>query len=225
MLDIQHDVNGVVKRMSAPCAPDWGLLKVLGRYLKGAPRAVQVFIWQDRPAELVAFVDSDWAGDRATRKSTSGGIVFRGHHLIKSWSTNQQIVALSSCEAELYALTKGAAQVLGTVSMARDMGEELRAVVRSDSSAALAISQRVGLGKVRHLQVQYLWIQERHSAKELDLRKVKGEQNPADLLTKGVPREVLQRHVAAAGMEMRGARAVVRCPGLVESGRWWRRRW
>ena len=76
---------------------------------------------------------------------------------------------------------------MGIVSMARDMCEELKAVVRCDSSAALAISQRVGLGNVRHLEVQYLWIQERHSAKQNDLRKVKGEQNPADMLTKGVP--------------------------------------
>ena len=59
--------------------------------------------------------------------------------------------------------------------------------MRSDSSAALAISQRVGLGKVRHIDVQYLGLQERHAAKELVLRKVLGEENPADLLTKGVP--------------------------------------
>ena len=131
--------------------------------------------------------------------------MFRGHHLLKSWSTNQQVIALSSGEAGLYALTKGAAPTLGIVSMARDMGETLRAVVHSDSSAALAMSQRVGLGKVRHIDVQYLWIQERHSARELDLRKVNGEHNPADLLTKGVPQEVLKRHAAAAGLELRGA--------------------
>ena len=100
---------------------------------------------------------------------------------------------------------------MGSVSMAEDMGESLRAVVRSDSSAALAISQRVGLGKVRHREVQYLSIQERHSNKQLDLRKVKGEQNPADMLTKGVPQEVFNRHLAASGMEAWGARAVVRC--------------
>ena len=103
-------------------------------------------------------------------------MVFRGHHLIKAWSTNQQVIALSSGEAELYALTKGAAQTLGIVSMARDMGEELRAVVHSDSSAALAMSQRVGLGKVRHIEVQYLWIQERYASKGLDLHKVRGGQ-------------------------------------------------
>ena len=176
--DIQFGVKEAAKRMSAPRAPDMKLLKRLGRYLKGVPRAVLVFVWQDAPEELATYVDSDWAGDRGSRKSTSGGMVFRGHHLIKSWSTSQQVIALSSGEAELYVLTKGAAQALGTVSMARDMGEEVKAVVYSDSSAALAMSQRVGLGKVRHIDVQYLWIQERHSSKELDLRKVKWGTEP-----------------------------------------------
>ena len=92
--------------------------------------------------------------------------------------------------------------------MAWDFGEELGAVVRSDSSTALAISQRVGLGKVRHLQVQYLWIQERHSDGSLALQKVKGELNPADLLTKGVPQETLRRHVATAGLELRGGQGL-----------------
>ena len=124
--------------------------------------------------------------------------------MIKSRSTNQQVIALSSGEAELYALTKGAAQTLGIVSMARDMGEELKAVVHSVSSAALAMSQGVGLGKVRHIDVQYLWRQERHSAKELDLINVTGELNPADLLTKGVPQEALKRHTAAAGIGLKG---------------------
>ena len=132
--------------MSAPRAPDMQLLKRLGRYLKGAPRAVQLFRWQDAPEELVAFVDSDWARDRVSRKSTSGGMVFRGSHLIESWSSNQQIIALSSVEAELYAMIKGAAQVLGLVSMRQDFGESMKGHVKTDSSAALAISQRVGLG-------------------------------------------------------------------------------
>ena len=137
-------------------------------------------------------------------------MTFRGQHLLKSWSSNQQIVALSCGEADLYALTKGAAQTLGIQSMARDMGEELKAVVRSDSSAALAMPQRVGLGKVRHLAVQYLWIQERHSKKELDLRKVKGEHNPADLLTKGSPPGDPQATRHCGGVQLRGARVAGR---------------
>ena len=183
--DIQFAVKEAAKQMSALHAPDMLLLKRLGRYLKGAPRAIRRFVWQEQPTELAAYVDSDWAGDRVSRKSTSGGMLFRGRHLIKSWSSNQQIIAFSSGEAELYAMTKGAAQILGLVSVGEDFGETLGARVHTDSSAALAIYQRVGLGKVRHLQVQYLWIQERHTDGSLGLHKVKGELNPADMLTKG----------------------------------------
>ena len=84
-----------------------------------------------------------------------------GYHPIKSWCTTQTVVALSSGEAELYALTKGAAQTLGLISLARDFGYEVRGTIHSDASAALGIVAREGLGKLRHVRVQYLWIQDR----------------------------------------------------------------
>ena len=184
--DIQYVVKEAAKRMGKPRRPDWSLLKRIGRYLLGHPRAVQLLEWQERPSGLSTYVDSDWAGDKETCKSTSGGMVFRGSHLLKSWSTNQQVIALSSGEAELYAQIKGAAQTLGMISMAADFGESLSAIVYSDSVAALGICTRVGLGKVRHIKVQYLWLQERITEGDLAVRKVAREANPADLLTKGL---------------------------------------
>ncbi len=68
---------------------------------------------------------------------------------------------MSSAEAELFSMTKGTATTLGLMSVAKDLGMELNATVHSDASAALAIAQRQGLGKLRHLRVQFLWIQER----------------------------------------------------------------
>ena len=69
--------------MATPRFLDVKLLKHIGRYLKGAPRVVQLFAWQDHLSELTAYVDSDWAGDRASRTSTGGGMLFRGRHLSK----------------------------------------------------------------------------------------------------------------------------------------------
>ena len=80
----------------------------------------------------------------------------------------------------------------------------MSAEVGSDSSAALAVSQRVGLGKVRRIQAQYPWTREGYAAKQFDLRKVKGEGNPADILTNGVTQEVLRRHVRAANVQVMG---------------------
>ena len=60
-----------------------------------------------------AISDSDWAGDKASRKSTSGGLLVVGGVAVKSWSITQKSIATSSAEAEYYALTKAIAEGLG----------------------------------------------------------------------------------------------------------------
>ena len=100
-----------------------------------------------------------------------------GRHLIKSWSTTQATIALSSGEAELYALVKGASQSLGLVSLGGDMGFDLSAKVWSDSSAAIGITPRTGLGKVRHVTVQTLWVHDALRAKTFQLQTVDGVDN------------------------------------------------
>ena len=65
---------------------------------------------------------------------------------MKSWSTTQQAIAMSSAEAELYALTKAAAQIIGLASMATYFNITLNGLVHTDSSAALGIVHRLGLG-------------------------------------------------------------------------------
>ena len=70
----------------------------------------------------------------------------------------------------------------------------------TDSSAAVGICTRQGLGKLRHIDTHTLWVQERVRNKSLKLRKVKGELNPADLLTKHMPsREKLNQLVELFG--------------------------
>eukprot|EP00973_Karenia_brevis_P070922 9856951-Karenia_brevis.AAC.1 len=113
--------------MSAPKHSDWNLLKRVGRYLIGKPRLVQEFKWQELPMTVDCYTDSDWAGDRKGRKSTSGGVLMFGFHTIKTWSSTQQVIALSSGEAELYALVKGAAQSKGICSMLKDFGVQANA--------------------------------------------------------------------------------------------------
>ena len=71
---------------------------------------------------MAAYSDSDWAGCRRTGKSTSGGCVLRGRHLLKGWSKTQQCVTLSSAEAELVAMNRAAAELLGILSLLVDLG-------------------------------------------------------------------------------------------------------
>ena len=76
-----------------------------------------------------------------------------------------------------------------------------------DSSAAIGAANRRGNGKLRHVRVGDLWIQERVEEGELQLQKVKGEDNPADAMTKNVGREKLEKFVAMSNQEFRRGRA------------------
>jgi hypothetical protein len=133
---------------------------------------------------MEVFVDSDWAGCPVSRKSTSGGFLLLGKHLVKSWSSTQSTRALSSGEAEFYAIIEGVSRALGVQALMEDMGVNCKVVIRSDSSAGRSISLRKGTGKVRHLQVKFLWLQDELFEKRLEVTKVKGTENPADVVTK-----------------------------------------
>ena len=130
-----------------------------------------------------------------------------GQHLIKSWSSTQQVIALSSAEAELYAILKGAAQTKGLMSMMSELGYAVQGRVISDASAALGIAHRQGLGKVRHIDVQYLWIQDEIREKRLSLDKVHTNENPADMITKASKAETLHYHYTNLGLRSETSRA------------------
>jgi hypothetical protein len=107
-----------------------------------------------------------------------------GSHVIKHWSSTQPSVTLSSGEAEFYGVVRGAGMGLGYQSLLRDVGKHLPLRLWTDSSAAIGICSRQGLGKLRHLDTHTLWVQQAVRERRVDLRKVDGEANPADALTK-----------------------------------------
>ena len=130
------------------------------------------------------YVDTDHAGCLETRKSTSGGVVMHGNHCIKTWSTTQPVIALSSGEAEYYGMVKGAGNAIGIVGVFQDMGIQETVTLYTDSSAAKGISSRRGLGKVRHIELNQLWLQDQVARGKVDVRKIRGEDNISDSLTK-----------------------------------------
>ena len=138
--------------MAEPTALSAEALKRLGRYLVKFPRLVYHYPFQEEVKELDVYVDTDHAGCLRTRKSTSGGCVMIGSHLIKAWSSTQPGQALSSGEAEVVGVTRAAAVALGFRSLLADYGAvTVRGRVWTDSSAAIGICKRQGLGKLRHL--------------------------------------------------------------------------
>ena len=117
------------------------------------PRVRLWYKFLETPCQLETFSNTDWAGCRRTRRSTTGGYTVAGSHFIKMLCKTQAVVARSSAEAELYGFLR--------------------------ASAA-----RRRLGKLRHLDTNYLWIQEKAAKGDLNFKKVAGVDNGVDLFMK-----------------------------------------
>jgi hypothetical protein len=204
--DIQYAVKECARGMSSPTEENWFHLKKLVRFLIGVPRIVTKYKWQQMAYKITVYSDANWAGDKQTRKSTSGGSIMLGDHWLKSWAKSQSTVALSSAESELYACVKASSEGLGMMSMLRDFGLEVQGSILSDASAALGIIARSGLGKMRHLDTNFLWIQQVSAEKKLKFGKVDGKENVADLMTKHVPKDLCRKFCENMGIEIREGR-------------------
>ena len=77
----------------------------------------------------------------------------------------------------------------------------------ADSSAALAIANRRGAGKLRHVNISALWIQEWRDLHQLEMRKILGTENPADLMTKYLARPVMDTHFGFLSQRRESGRA------------------
>jgi hypothetical protein len=93
------------------------------------------------------------------------------------------------------------------MSLARDFGFVLNSIVHTDSTAAMGMVHRRGTGRTRHLDVQYLWLQEKVNNKTLRMAKVDTKLNLADLMTKNLPAEAMMNHLTAMGVRFVGGRA------------------
>ena len=130
-----------------------------------------------------------------------------GGHAIKSWACTQKNITLSSAEAELVAAVKMSTELIGVTQLAADWGCELKGKVHIDSSAAIGVVQRRGCGKLRHVRVGDLWIQEKVADGDLDVAKVAGEWNPADLMTKSLSENKAKRFMQMINQEFESGRA------------------
>jgi len=203
--DIQYAVKEVCRGMAGPLERHQKMLKRVARYLLDKPRLVMNF-GESQEAEfetIEGFCDTDWAGCRHTRKSTSGGMLAIGKSVMKSWAKTQTVIATSSGEAEYYGLAKGSAEALGLQSLCKDLGILVSNIhMWVDSSAAKAVACRVGAGKLRHVEVAHLWIQSQVQKKKLKIKKIKGTENPADILTKPKFVKEMRVHLAKLGIRV-----------------------
>ena len=134
-----------------------------------------------------SITDADWAGCRRTRRSRTSAQLYVGGSLVSSFVRSQRSVALSSGESEFVALVGGAAEAIYLADCIRFLvgGEyKVETRCRTDSAACKGISQRLGCGRVRHLQCGLLWVQQAVKDNVIAVSSIAGTSNPSDLGTK-----------------------------------------
>ena len=186
------DLNYTVKELSHalrdPREADWQRLKRLGRYLK---ETRHFGLWlpgrcsREDLETLTAWSDSDWANDKITRKSVSSGMLeWAGCNLV-DYSKSQSVVGRSSGESEWYAAVSAAATGILVKGVLEFLTQrELNFRIKVDSSTAKAIGQRQGVGRLKHLALHSLWLQDLVKQKVLKLEKTPTDENKSDLGTK-----------------------------------------
>ena len=181
--------------MASPTAEDEIQLKRILRYLSIRSQFSTMFPWQSQPRSIEIHTDSDWAGCLRTRRSTSGGTLRYGRHLLHPWSKTQAVVSLSSAEAELNSMVKGLAEGLLVRNTIGEFHEHVQLRLFCDSSAARGIAARRGAGRTKHLEVKQIWLQEQVQRGILSVFRVPRSLNPADMLTHHWVAEDGRRHL------------------------------
>jgi len=121
-------------------------------------------------------------------------MVFLNGCLVLSLCKSQSTIALSSCEAELLAMTHMTAEAIMVCNLCRfllklegrEVNSELDFIVYTDSSSAKALAQRRGVGRLKHVDLRHLWVQACVRQKLIRLKKVGTQNNVSDLNTKNL---------------------------------------
>jgi hypothetical protein len=154
-------------------------------------------------AHLVGYNDSDYAGDIDTSKSTSGILFFFGKCLVSWQSVNQQVVALSSCEAEYIAASIASTQALWLIRLLSDLlGRDTGAVeLRVDSKSALSLAKNpVFHERSKHIRVRHHFIRGCLEKGSIKAGYINTKDQLADLLTKPLGRIRFLKLYSKTGM-------------------------
>ena len=145
--EVQFALRSLTTDMQAPSMKSWERLKKVTKYLKGVVDEGVWFPAVGKPNVLRVSTDSDWAGDRRTRKSTTCIVIQCGNCTLYTASVGQSIHSQSSGEAEFYAAVSGMQAALGLHYLLGSIGMPTTIELQLDSAAARGVLWRSGIGK------------------------------------------------------------------------------
>jgi histone deacetylase 1/2 len=171
---------------------------------------------------LEGFTDASWADHQDDRKSSQGYCFTLGSGMISWKATRSPAVALSSCEAELYGGTSAAQELLWIKRLLHELNcSTKKPVLWCDNKSTVAQTKDpVFSARSKHIEARYFFIRELTQGGEMRTEHIAGEENPADIFTKALPRERHYKLLQMLGLQSNIGQKETEVPpsrGCVES--------
>ncbi|KAM1461179.1 hypothetical protein ACFX11_045561 [Malus domestica] len=189
--DIMFSSSLLARFMHNPTKKHMGTAKRVLRYIQGTLDFGIEFV-KGKTTTLIGYCDSDWAGSEDDMRSTSGYAFTLGSGMFSWASIKQNIVALSTAEAEYVSAAEATSHAKWLRFVLEDFGEEQveGTPILCDNTSAIAMAKNPVLHqRTRHISRKFHFIREAIQTKEIELVYCKTEDQIADILTKALSKD------------------------------------
>ena len=198
--DVAHAAYQLATHMQAPTERHWQAALRILRYLAGTRDVGLVFGahngsvvgdsrgWQSQQqADVCCYADADWANSKVDRRSITGWVAKLNGDVVSWASKKQRTVALSTCEAELYAEAAAIQEVLWMRGLLKELGLYIStgSTVFGDNQSAIAVSKNGVKGeRTKHVDIKYNFVTETVDRGDVRLKWIPTTEQLADIFTK-----------------------------------------
>ena len=214
--DLAYAVSILSKFSTAPTPAHMAMCKRVMRYLRGTS---SYGILYGNKSSCIGYTDSDYAGDKVTRQSTSGFVFTLCGGAINWKSRQQSIVALSTTEAEYVAATEACKEMVWLNRLLNDLSIPMLLqqpadpitvqsiepipppVLYIDNQAALSLAKNpIHHNRTKHIDIRFHFIRQEVTAGTINLQPIGTKDNLADIFTKPLSRVTFEKHRVGMGV-------------------------
>ncbi|OIT03526.1 retrovirus-related pol polyprotein from transposon tnt 1-94, partial [Nicotiana attenuata] len=200
--DIAFAVSKLSQFMHQPGVSHWKAVKCLLRYLCHTAH-LGIKLAKKSAAQLVAYSDSDWAGDPLDRTSITGYVVYLGDSPISWSSKKQRSVSRSSTEAEYRAVAATTSEVVWLKNLLRELHFPLSSSPRilcDNMSTTYICANPAFHSRMKHVEIDFHFVRQLVQSKALEVHHLHAADQVADILTKPLPSSAFLRMYPKLGL-------------------------
>jgi hypothetical protein len=186
--DIATSVNILSQKLVSPSNLDWNEAQRIVKYLLKTKNVSLHFNCVPQAQTFTCHSDADWANDKNDRKSRTGYIC-RLYGSVIAWTTKKQTAktAISTTEAEFYALAEAAKEVAWIISYLEELKIDLKLPVPiyvDNNSCIKKVNGNSYVSRTKHIGTRYNYVKDYIKEKLMELHFVPSHLNVADMFTK-----------------------------------------